>query len=554
MKNSKKLTKWDVVALAVIMLFYSFVSFIDLGDSLVPTTQPDMGSGDKREYITYAVLNSEAELGELLIYKGLGVCGVTVYKYENEGWQEIARAVCKDIYEWNVIPLEGRAQTLCVSVGGDSVTELYEAAFLSADGSLLAVNTKDCLLFDEQELVPQLPSYQNGMYFDENYHARTAYEHIKGITPYEITHPPLGKILISVGIGLFGMNPFGWRFMGNIFGILMLAVIYVFAKRIFASTYFAFAATLFLALDFMHFTQTRIGLIDSFAVFFILLAYYFMYLYYDSGAEELPQKRALVILALCGIAFGLGIASKWIALYGGLGLAVLFTASLVRRTKEGEKPQRTCMWCLLFFIAVPFVIYFASYIPYYTAEPEVSAWKIFWDNQKYMLAYHGGLETQHDFESVWYTWPLVYRPIWYYGSKELAYEGLCSTIVAMGNPAVWWCGSASLLFLLFKPKKQRSELFIIAGALSQYIPWAFISRSTFIYHFFASVPFIILALTATLKMLAERFKPCKAMAPALLVTALVLFVLFYPVISGCVADRGYVLQLLTWFDSWKLCY
>lgn len=70
----------------------------------------------------------------------------------------------------------------------------------------------------------------NSTYFDEIYHARTAWEHLNGVYPYEITHPPLGKIIISIGIALFGMTPFGWRFSGTLFGVLMLPVIYIFAK------------------------------------------------------------------------------------------------------------------------------------------------------------------------------------------------------------------------------------------------------------------------------------------------------------------------------------
>ena len=39
---------------------------------------------------------------------------------------------------------------------------------------------------------------------------------------YETTHPPLGKDLIMVGIALFGMTAFGWRFAGTLFGVLLV--------------------------------------------------------------------------------------------------------------------------------------------------------------------------------------------------------------------------------------------------------------------------------------------------------------------------------------------
>jgi len=556
MEQNKKMNRKDIAVLLIITVLYSIVSFLGIGDTSVPQTGPDMGSGEKREMISYISLEKETELAELRLFKGLGVCGITVYKSDDggESWTEIVRHAFDGVYKWEAVPLSESASLLCLSVGGDGELELFEAAFISSDGSLVSVKTDKNALFDEQELVPAYPGYSNGMYFDEIYHARTAYEHLNGMAPFEITHPPLGKELISFGIALFGMDPFGWRVMGNVFGIAMLAVLYAFAKRLFASTFFAAASTILFALDFMHFTQTRIALIDSFAVFFIILMYYLMFIYYDSDPTSLSYKRSLAVLCACGIVFGLAVSVKWNSVYGGIGLAVLFALALIRREKHGKDRLKTCLWCVLFFIAIPLVIYFISYFPYFIADPENSPLKIFIDNQVYMLNYHGGLETTHEFESKWYTWPLIFRPMWYYGSKTLAYNGLCSTIVAMGNPAVWWTGSTALILLLFKRRKSRSEWFIIIGMLSQFLPWALISRSTFIYHFFASVPFIILALTSLLKSLSERYKRCRVILPAVLCAALVLFIMFYPVISGSVADREYVLNALKWFDTWKLCY
>lgn len=128
-------------------------------------------------------------------------------------------------------------------------------------------------LVDEQQVVPAYTTYENSTYFDEIYHARTAYEHILGLEPYENTHPTLGKLIISLGIRIFGMNPFGWRFMGALFGVLMLPVLYHLLKQLFGRTRLCTAGTLLFAFDFMHFTQTRIATIDTYAVFFLLLMY-----------------------------------------------------------------------------------------------------------------------------------------------------------------------------------------------------------------------------------------------------------------------------------------
>ena len=78
------------------------------------------------------------------------------------------------------------------------------------------------------------------------------------------THP--GKLIISLGIRIFGMNL--WLAVyGALFGVLMLPVLYHLLKQLFGRTRLCTAGTLLFAFDFMHFTQTRIATIDTYAVF-----------------------------------------------------------------------------------------------------------------------------------------------------------------------------------------------------------------------------------------------------------------------------------------------
>ena len=96
-------------------------------------------------------------------------------------------------------------------------------------------------------------------------------------------------------------------------------------------------------------------------------------------------------LALSGLFMGLSIASKWIGLYSAVGLAILFFTSVWRQFRAGnfsfcygerqeikpevqkrlENAQRftlnrillACGLCVVYFILVPCVIYYLSYIP-----------------------------------------------------------------------------------------------------------------------------------------------------------------------------------------------
>ena len=427
--------------------------------------------------------------------------------------------------------------------------------------------------------MPGHPSYYNSSYFDEIYHARTAYEHLHGLTTYEWTHPPLGKVLMMVGIKIFGMTPFGWRFMGALMGILMLPLMYLMVKQLGGSRRIAALAMTLLALDSMHFTQTRIATIDSYAVFFIMLMYLFMFRYIRMSFNRQPLQKTLLPLILCGTTMGLAWATKWIGIYASAGLAILFFWSLARRfmeylharkrtddefdtdTERARIASARAFWpkalitlgvCVIFFIIVPLLIYYFSYYWHMQAAGGLTVQRVV-DLQKSIFNYHAGLGGDtHYFRSPWYEWPVIAWPMWYYSGTAYQAEGMISSISCMGNPAVWWTGLAAIIFTMCLVAWQRRSddtgLTISVGFLSQYLPWVLVPRSTFIYHYFASVPFIIMATAFLMGRLEKRSRRAFAICAGILAgLALILFIMFYPLESGMPVSRNYA-QYLRWFD------
>jgi len=49
--------------------------------------------------------------------------------------------------------------------------------------------------------------------FDEVYHAKTALQYLQGENPTEWVHPPTAKLLIAIGVWLFGYKPWAWRLL-----------------------------------------------------------------------------------------------------------------------------------------------------------------------------------------------------------------------------------------------------------------------------------------------------------------------------------------------------
>ncbi|MBQ9097543.1 MAG: phospholipid carrier-dependent glycosyltransferase [Clostridia bacterium] len=563
-----KFTRKDIIILTIIMLVYSVIAFVNLGDSIAPETFWENESG---EQITLE-LDEITYIDRINIYNGRLSADEKNHTVEVLVDDEVTSTVnfaLGSVFCWESIDIKAAANKLLLKTNG----YIGEIVIYSEDGELIEIRSVtdyngDSIpeIFDEQNAAVYQPSFKNGTYFDEIYHARTAYEYINGIEAYEWTHPPLGKLIISIGISIFGMNPFGWRIMGTLAGIMMLPIMYVMAKTLFKKTaYAAFACVLF-SFDFMHFAQTRIATIDVYATFFIMLMYLFMYKFYEENYNVTGIKKVLKYLAFAGVCFGLGAASKWTSVYAGAGLAVIFAIYMVKRFTEYRRynPKnyikntiKTLLWCVLFFVIIPIGIYILSYLPYAFIEQGGFTFENIWRIQENMFKYHSGLSATHPFSSQWYEWPLMTKPIWYHVTR-LPDERIM-TISAFGNPAIWWVGipaaAVTAYYAMTDKKNKWLPFLVLIGYASQYLPWALIGRVVFIYHYFPSVPFVVLMITYAVKRLYERAKNKKNVIAGVgvyLAIVIALFVMFYPAISGVETDQSYVKNVLTWFDGWYI--
>ncbi|WP_019913677.1 phospholipid carrier-dependent glycosyltransferase [Paenibacillus sp. HW567] len=589
-----RLQRKDWIWMLGITAVYAALALFHLGSTKAPETlwQP-AASGES----FYVDLGQSRQLERVNIFGGVGTGKFKLeFSQSPDNWSsplDVNEDV-GNVFIWKSQPLNVAARyvKLTVTSPGFTLNEMafYEqgggktplpVASVTPDASAAAKRGAPSNLFDEQSLIPENSGFMNSTYFDEIYHARTAYEYTHGIVPYENTHPPLGKLLIAVGMELFGVNPFGWRIIGTLFGVAMLPLIYIMALRLFKkTTYAALAAGLF-ALDFMHFTQTRISTIDVYGVFFIMLMFYFMQRYYTMNFYRVPLRKTLVPLFWSGLFFGIGVASKWIVIYGGAGLAIMLAFALFERYKEYRAAGRvlaegkvsdqelkaaclnaeqrfwkntivTLLSCVLFFVIIPAVIYSLSFIPVLSVSAEGYTIKGLIEAQKNMYNYHSQLVATHPFASSWWEWPFMKRPVWFFSGGEGLPQGQVSSIVTMGNPLIWWTGIFALLASLWLTvkRKDKSLYMIWIGFLSQYVPWMLVPRETFLYHYFAMVPFMILAIVYIMKLLDSKYPQAKTWRYAYVAVAALLFVMFYPVLSGMQVSEDYVKVMLRWFPSW----
>ncbi len=86
----------------------------------------------------------------------------------------------------------------------------------------------------------------------------------------------------------------------------------------------------------------------------------------------------------------------------------------------------------------------------------------------------------------------------------------------------------------------------------QYLPWLLVPRCTFAYHYFPSVPFIAMMVAYSLVKIAEYNKKWLKWCFIYLALAFLLFLLFYPVLSGQPILEGFARDGLRWMDTWQL--
>lgn len=572
----------DWAALLLVTLAYACFAFSHLGDTQTALTSWTPQQGES------VVLEADGECATLTYLPGIAPdsahyaarVGVNIQvetSQDGETWTDCGTLTDGSVFAWKQYQLSAPGRYVRLTALDGSVTLNEASLFYTGTRVQATVLSRDPAaqaLVDEQQVVPAYTTCENSTYFDEIYHARTAYEHILGLEPYENTHPTLGKLIISLGIRIFGMNPFGWRFMGALFGVLMLPVLYHLLKQLFGRTRLCTAGTLLFAFDFMHFTQTRIATIDTYAVFFLLLMYDAMLVFLRRDLLRDSWKKLLPPLLACGVFTGLGIAAKWTAAYGALGLAALFFGKLLftywdaRRRGEETVPLlmkcgKLCAWCCLFFLALPFGIYFGAFLPITTLSHNAgNLWGAFWNYQVTMFRYHSTLEATHSFASPWYEWPLDIRPIWYFaGDTQEGY----STISAFGNPLLWWAGIPALgaAACLWWKERFRWAGLVLAGFLSVYLPWVLVPRLTFIYHYFTAVPFLVVALCGVFSLLYQRggfarqltfpggiqCSGATLLLAAFTAACLLLFAVYFPVLSGSPTTRDYA-NALELFETW----
>ncbi|MDQ4142466.1 MAG: phospholipid carrier-dependent glycosyltransferase [Actinomycetota bacterium] len=421
--------------------------------------------------------------------------------------------------------------------------------------------------------------------FDEVYYAKDAcmYVHasIEKCKLDELqneVHPPLGKWLIAGGIKVFGFNSLGYRIAVVIAGTVTIALLFLLARVVLRSTLGASIAAGLLAIDPLHFVQSRTSMLDVFVPMFGVAAFLFvaldrrrLLLSLRRGGRDTPRAGVLgrPWRLAAGIAAGAALASKWSGAFVVLAVISLTLAWELRARREegwGQAFRRVLReevaTIFLWLAIVPVAVYIATYIGRgiegdVLALPwaEGSWWRALWDKQAADWHFHTVAlkDASHPYQSPPWSWILLKRPVSYFYEGADA-EGNVREILATGSPFVWWASILAVVFTAWqwvrRRKLGRPEGIVLAGVAFTYGPWLLpVDRPTvFLFYFVSVVPFLCLALGYVAVRIGRSWEARSAIT-AFAVIALGFFAFYYPLLTKGAISQSEWTERILFFDD-----
>lgn len=393
--------------------------------------------------------------------------------------------------------------------------------------------------------------------FDEVHYVPAAQALLALEGPRNIEHPLVGKELIGAGIVLFGDNPFGWRAFTTLAGTATVLGAFAFLWLLLGSMRAALVGAALTALNQSVYVQARTAMLDIFLGAFLLWAMVVM-LWAAKGTPAQVRRRWIGV----GVLFGLAIGTKWAAIpYVALAGAA-FVVTRFRDARVARRLLRTAFsgkdqphWtglatipALLILGSVSIAIYFLTFLPalFYERDPLTLAGLI--PLQQEMYALQTQVLAKHTYQSDWWSWPLMIRPIWYFYEWD---QGAQRGVLLIGNPVIMWGGLLAVLACLwagFREKAHRplALAFVWIASLGIYVV---IPKSIgFYYYYHLSGIFLCLVLAAAFHHF-DRGRG-KGREEWFVFAALVAFVYFYPILAASALPDPQGFRKWMWLPTW----
>lgn len=333
--------------------------------------------------------------------------------------------------------------------------------------------------------------------FDEKLFVANAHNYLLGL-PDANDHPPLGKLLMALGVLLFGYNSVGWRFVPLCFGLQTLLVAYWLGSSLF-NRRAGWLAAAFLAADGFFISYSRAGLLDGMLSCLVLWS-----------VVAAVTARSWAGTAITAVLIGLTTSVKW---SGAFALIPATAAVLLL----GRAPRLS----VLAFVLAP-VTHAALWIGGLAMTEQPHALADLWAVINRLFVHHLAMGTRDNgLASPWYSWLYLGHPI----VTKLSWHGAaCRYSSSVGN-VIFWFSSLALIALLafltplmagFRRVRTRVQrvvatehlraAFVLAVGWAALIsPWTVArGKYTFSYHYLPSYGFALVLLAGAVSIAWRR--------------------------------------------------
>ncbi len=396
------------------------------------------------------------------------------------------------------------------------------------------------------------------------------------------------------------IDAFAYRWANGVVGTTIPILVGAIAYQITRQKRYAILASVFVALDGLVLVESRYGLINVYLLAFGLLGVLAFLKSLTSARQTLWMMASGACLGGCasvkwnGLGFLLGIY----LLYGGAWALQSLKSTCDRRFKPSDletessisgdddanpqddptppdrkilkNPLRSILEIdrldfAIHFALVPFLVYRLLWIPHLQLNTDFTFAGMQWQ----ILTYHesiGNTAEAHPYCSTWYSWPWMVRPVGYYfEAVDRGLQTIVFDVHAFGNPPLWWLSAFAIAGVTFqfvrqgidgvlnRPMSQTRFLLhsvLVCQFVANFLPWAKVSRCTYIYHYMAASLFSFMALAwwvdRALSCRDRRWRILGSVAIAIVVLG---FWYWLPIYLGLPLTRE-AFDARMWFRSW----
>ena len=449
-------------------------------------------------------------------------------------------------------------------------------------------------------------SFPPNVVFDECHFALYATKYLSHQYYFDI-HPPLGKLILGL-VAFLAKNKPGFDFqvfqkysnfnylalrsVVAFFGSLFVILIYFLVRELGFSKKAAFLASFFVLFDNAFLVQSRLILIDIFLLFFIFLS---LYLYLIFKKLSPFSKKWWTFGILLGFSLGGAISVKVI----GFGILLLIWVWEILEEKIFSKERKEIFAKIFLLFLLPIFLYFLLFYIHLSLVwqkcEKNCGWVLEWDKIfpgrerlseyafiisalnnppsgnlfKRLLEIHrlmvydlAGFSFYY-WQSPWYSWPFMIRPIEY--SAEKIGEKT-SYIYFFGNPFVWWLSFLGLLIYLYLITRNlilkfKMNLpfsfyspnfrFLLLGYIIFFVSFSIVPRFLLLYHYLTALTFSIIISSVFFSEILQKLpkKLSNILFFGILGVILFGFIYFLPLSYGFPLSAE-ALKTRAWFPSW----